>query len=316
MSLDVVCFGALNMDKLYRVNRIAREEEESVIMGFKESPGGSAANTAVGLARLGIKTGYIGKVSNDREGKLLLDNFKTEGVDTRGVMVSKEGRSGVVIGFVDVKGERALYVNQSVNDTIEFKEIDLEYARSAKILHLTSFEDKPFKAQKTLVKTLPNIKVSLDPGELYARKRLATLKPIIKRSFVVLLNENEIKLLTRKNYREGAKTLVNAGASIVAAKLGKGAKTLVNAGASIVAAKLGKRGCYVTDGKETHLIEPYKVKVVDTTGAGDAFCAGFLYGLIKNKDLHQCGKLGNFVASRCIREAGAREGLPKLSDLK
>jgi ribokinase len=297
MSLDVVCFGALNMDKLYRVNRIAREEEESVIMGFKESPGGSAANTAVGLARLGIKTGYIGKVSNDREGKLLLDNFKTEGVDTRGVMVSKEGRSGVVIGFVDVKGERALYVNPSVNDTIEFKEIDLEYARSAKILHLTSFEDKPFKAQKTLVKTLPNIKVSLDPGELYARKGLATLKSLIKRSFVVFLNENEIKLLTGKNYREGAKALVNAGASIVAAKL-------------------GKRGCYVTYDKETHLIGPYKVEVVDTTGAGDAFCAGFLYGLIKNKSLFECGRLGNFVASRCIREAGAREGLPRLSDLE
>lgn len=297
MSLDVICFGALNMDKLYRVNRIAREEEESVITGFKESPGGSAANTAVGLARLGIKTGYIGKVSNDHEGKLLLDNFKTEGVDTRGVIVSKEGRSGVVIGFVDVKGERALYVNPSVNDTIEFKEIDLEYTRLAKILHLTSFEDKPFKAQKTLVKTLTNIKVSLDPGELYARKGLATLKPLIKRSFVVFLNENEIKLLTGKNYREGAKTLVNAGANIVAAKL-------------------GKRGCYVTDDKETHLIKPYKVKVVDTTGAGDAFCAGFMYGLIKNKSLHECGRLGNFVASRCIREAGAREGLPKLSDLE
>jgi len=297
MSLDVVCFGALNMDKLYRVNRIAREEEESVITGFKESPGGSAANTAVGLVRLGIKTGYIGKVSNDREGKLLLDNFKTEGVDTRGVMVSKEGRSGVVIGFVDEKGERALYVNPSVNDSIEFKEIDLEYVRSAKILHLTSLGEKPFKAQKTLVKTLSNIKVSLDPGELYARKGLATLKPIIKRSFVVLLNENEIKLLTGKNYKEGSKTLVNEGIGIVAAKL-------------------GKRGCYVTDGKEAHLVEPYKVKVVDTTGAGDAFCAGFLYGLIKNKDLHECGRLGNFVASRCIREAGAREGLPKLSDLE
>jgi ribokinase len=298
MSLDVVCFGALNMDKLYRVNRIAREEEESVIMGFKDSPGGSAANTAVGLARLEIKTGYIGKVSNDREGKLLLDNFKTEGVDTRGVMVSKEGRSGVVIGFVDGKGERALYVDPGVNDAIEGKEIDLEYAGSAKILHLTSFVgEKPFKAQKTLVKTLSNIKISLDPGELYARKGLATLKPIIKRSFVVFLNENEIKLLTGQNYREGSKTLVNEGISIVATKL-------------------GKRGCYVTDGKETHLVEPYKVKVVDTTGAGDAFCAGFLYGLIKNKDLHECGRLGNFVASRCIREGGAREGLPKLSDLE
>jgi len=297
MSLDVVCFGALNMDKLYLVNRIAREEEESFITGFKESPGGSAANTAVGLARLKLKTGYIGKVSNDREGKLLLDNFKKEGVDTRGITFSKKGRSGVVIGFVDEKGERALYVDPGANDTLEFEEINLEYAGSAKLLHLTSFVgEKPFRAQKRLVRTLSDIKVSFDPGDLYARKGLAALKPIIRRTFVAFLNENEMKLLTGKSYREGSKILLNEGINVVAVKL-------------------GKRGCYVTDGKEAHLIEPYKVKVMDTTGAGDAFCAGFLYGLIKNKDLYECGRLGNFVASRCIRKMGAREGLPKLSNL-
>lgn len=297
MSLDVVCFGALNMDKLYLVNRIAREEEEGVITGFKESPGGSAANTAVGLARLSLKAGYIGKVSNDREGKLLLNNFKKEGVDTRGITVSKGGRSGVVIGFVDGKGERALYVDPGANDTLEFEEINPEYAGSAKFLHLTSFVgEKPFKAQKRLLEALSNTKVSLDPGELYARKGLEALKPIIKRTFVALLNENEMRVLTGKSYREGSKALLNMGISVVAVKL-------------------GKMGCYVTDGKEAHLIEPYKVRVMDTTGAGDAFCAGFVYGLIKNKDLYECGRLGNFVASRCIMEIGAREGLPKLSDL-
>src|SRR3990170_2159296 len=109
MSFEVVCFGALNMDKLYRVNRIAREEEESFILDFKESPGGSAANTAVGLARLGIKTGYVGKVADDREGKLLISDFKREDVDTRGITISNVGRSGTVIGFVDQNGERALY---------------------------------------------------------------------------------------------------------------------------------------------------------------------------------------------------------------
>jgi ribokinase len=57
------------------------------------------------------------------------------------------------------------------------------------------------------------------------------------------------------------------------------------------------------------------VKVVDTTGAGDAFCAGFLYGLIKNKSLSECGRLANFVASRCVMEMGARAGLPYVKDL-
>ncbi len=297
MSLNVVCFGALNMDKLYMVNRIAREEEESWITGVKESPGGSAANTAVGLAKLDLKTGYVGKVSNDREGKLLLESFEKEGVDTGGVIVSKEGRSGVVIGFVDEEGERALYVDPGANNTLELEEINPEYAGSAEFLHLTSFVgEKPFKAQKGLVENLSSIKVSLDPGDLYARKGLEVLKPIIKKTFVAFLNENETKLLTGKNHKEGSQSLLKMGINIVAVKL-------------------GKMGCYVTDGKEAHLVAPYKVKVVDTTGAGDAFCAGFLYGLIKDKDLYECGRLGNFVASRCIMERGAREGLPKLSDL-
>ncbi|NIR87245.1 carbohydrate kinase family protein [Candidatus Bathyarchaeota archaeon] len=297
MSLDVVCFGALNMDKLYMVNRIAREEEEGCITGFKESPGGSAANTAVGLARLGIETGYIGKVSNDREGKLLLESFEKEGVDTSGIIISREGRSGVVIGFVDEEGERALYVDPGVNDTIEFEEINLEYLGSTKFLHLTSFVgEKSFEAQKRLVEALSGIKLSLDPGELYARKGLDALKPLLKRTFAAFLNNNEMRLLTGESYREGSKVLLNTG--IV-----------------IVAVKLGKRGCYITDGKEAHVVEPYTVKVVDTTGAGDAFCAGFLYGLLKNKELYECGKLGNFVASRCIMKMGAREGIPKFSDM-
>jgi ribokinase len=91
---------------------------------------------------------------------------------------------------------------------------------------------------------------------------------------------------------------------------------MVGRGVKIVAVKLGSDGCYVTDGKERHLIEPVKVEVVDTTGAGDAFCAGFLYGLINEKSLVECGKLGNFVASRCIMKMGARAGLPYAKDLE
>jgi ribokinase len=71
----------------------------------------------------------------------------------------------------------------------------------------------------------------------------------------------------------------------------------------------------VTDGEQSQHVEAFKVDVVDTTGAGDAFCAGFLYGLIRDKSLEQCGRIGNFVASRCIERMGARPGLPTLKDL-
>ena len=298
MKFDVVCFGALNIDRLYRVNRIAGRDEESFIIDFKEAPGGSAANTAVGLARLGLKTGFIGKASDNREGKLLLNDFKRQNVDVGGVIISREGRSGVAMGYVDTKGDRALYIDPGVNDSLEFKEIDLKYAGNTEFLHLTSFiGEKPFKAQKGLVRRLRDVRLSFDPGELYTRKGLAALKLMIERSFVMLPSKNELKILTGKKYDEGSKILIKKGVSIVAVKL-------------------GERGCYVTNGKESYLVEPYKVKVVDTTGAGDAFCAGFLYGLIKNKDLYECGRFGNFVASRCIEKVGAREGLPRLSDLR
>jgi len=297
MKFDVIGFGALNVDKIYRVPKIASEEEETFVYDFQEAAGGSAANTIVGLARLGLRTGFIGKVANDHEGQLLLNDFKRESVNTDGIIVAEEGNSGVVAAYVDKKGERALYVHPSVNDSLMLEEINIKYASQALFLHLTSVDEKPSQAQIKLVQELPNVKVSLDPGQIYARKGLAKLKPLIKRSFVALPSEAELKILTGKGWKEGVKILLKEGVSIVAVKL-------------------GEQGCYVTDGKEAHLIEPFKVKVVDTTGAGDAFSAGFLYGLVKGKDLYECGRLGNFMASRCIRKVGARTGLPRLSDLK
>jgi len=298
-GFDVVGFGALNVDKLFRVNRIAGAEEESFIEGHSETCGGSAANTIVGLARLGCKVGFVGKVAGDREGALLLEDFRKEGVNIDGVVRAKHGESGQVLGFVDKKGERALYIDSGVNDTIAPEEVNTDYVSRARFLHLTSFVgEESFQTQKKLLKNLPeSVKVSFDPGALYARKGLAQLEPIIKRSYVLMPNATELKLITGE------------------ADYCRGADVLIGRGARIVAIKLGGDGCYVTDGRERHLIAAFKVKAIDTTGAGDAFCAGFLYGLLNDKSLHDCGRLGNFVASRCVLKMGARAGLPYAKDL-
>jgi len=298
MKLDVIGIGALNVDKLFLVEQIAKEDEESSIIDFSEACGGSAANTIVGLARLGLETGYIGKVARDHEGKLLRDDFDKEKVNTRGIVVTESGRSGVVMCFVDKKGERAMYIDPGVNNSLKLEEIDPAYANSTTFVHFSSFVgQEAFHVQKKLITSLSSeIKVSLDPGDLYADKGLNALKPMIKRCHVFFPNEHELKILTGEEYERGAEILLNEGVRIVAVKL-------------------GPKGCYVTDGKEKHLIPRYPVKVVDTTGAGDAFCAGFLYGLIKGKGLEQCGRIGNFVASKCIEKIGARTGLPHLAEL-
>jgi ribokinase len=296
---DVVGFGALNVDKLFKVNRIAAKEEESFITDFAETCGGSAANTVISLARLGCKVGFIGKVASDREGKTLLAEFRREGVDTEGVAVTKRGRSGTVMGFVDENGERALYIDPGVNDQVEFSEKSKTYASQTMFLHLTSFVgEKSFQTQRRILETIPkDVMVSFDPGALYARKRLAATGSIVERTFVLMPNAGELELLTGM------------------ADYTKGAEAMLRKGVKVVAVKLGSRGCYVTDGRRSHNVEAFKVNVVDTTGAGDAFCAGFLYGLIKHKSLEECGRIGNFVASRCITRMGARLGLPTLEDL-
>ncbi len=298
-GFDVVGFGALNVDTLLKVNKIAGAEEESFIEDCTEECGGSAANTVVGLSRLGCKVGFVGKIAKDKEGKLQLDCFKSEGVDTAGIIKVEHGISGSVLGFVNKEGERALYINSGVNDTIALKEIRPGYASRAKFLHLTSFVgSKSLQAQIRIVESLPNeVKVSFDPGALYAQKGYAAIKSILIRTYVLMPNSIELELLTGEpDYF-------------------KGADFMISRGVKIVAVKLGSAGCYVTDGRERLSIEPFRVKVIDTTGAGDAFCAGFLYGLIKNKNLYDCGRIGNFVASKCITVMGARAGLPCIKDL-
>jgi ribokinase len=299
-KFDAVGFGALNVDKLFKVNRIANAEEESFIENQNEACGGSAANTVVGLARLGCKVGFIGKVGCDREGDVQLAEFRNEGVNTNGVIHAKRGRSGTVMGFVDRQGARALYINSGVNDSISLNEMRKEYLSETRFLHLTSFVgEKSFQTQKNLLNTLPEtVRISFDPGALYARKGITNLEPIIKKAYVVMPNRGELELMT------GQRDYV------------KGADVLIAKGTKIVAVKLGSEGSYITNGRERHRVDAFNVRVVDTTGAGDAFCAGFLYGLLNNKGLRECGRIGNFVASRCVKKLGARSGLPYAKDLK
>jgi ribokinase len=297
MVLDVIGFGAMNVDKVLKAEKIPKADEESYIHSISQYSGGSAANTVVALSRLGLKTGYIGKVGKDLEGEILIKSLKDEGVNTEGVEVS-EGRSGIAIDIVDKQGNRALLVDPGVNDFIE--EVDEQYIEKSKFLHLTSFvcmlSNKSFETQKKVVKAYKG-DISFDPGMLYAARGLKAMLPITKKARVIFPSEGEVKVLTGHDYK-------------------KGAEVLLEDGAEIVAVKLGAKGCYVTDGSKSYEIPAVKTKVVDTTGAGDAFCGGFLYGLLKGKSLKECGVLGNKVAAYCIGCVGAREGLPGLEEIK
>jgi ribokinase len=297
MKFDVVGFGALNLDRTFHVSSIAHEDGESSIISVSTAPGGSAANTIVGLSRLGMHTGFIGKVATDSPGTQLIQSFTAENVNVDGIVNTETGSSGIVYCFVDTQGERAMYIDPGVNDTLTFNEVNLDYCQDSKFLHYSSFTGLlPLQAQIQLYDHLLDTQLSIDPGTIYAMKGLHTLKPLLKNCHVFLPNEHELYLMTKKTYASGAKVLLDLGVQIIAVKL-------------------GMRGCYVTNGHETYALSPPTVEANNTTGAGDAFCAGFLYGLLRGQDLHTCGTLGNHVASCVLKTSGARQGLPYHQDL-
>ncbi len=293
---DVIGLGALNYDVLYAVERIARGGEEVGIIDVTKAPGGSAANTTVALARLGAEVGFVGTVGTDDEGELILDEFRKEGVETR--IRREEGYTGAAIGFVDAWGERALYIYPGVNARFCMDYVDREFVNDARFLHTSSFvNQEQLDMQRELAKDL-QAKLSFSPGMLCFNYKLEDLTELIERSTVVFLSRGELTSLVKE------------------ADYKKGADALLNCGAQIVCVTLGEQGCYVADCTgASHLIDAYPTEVVDTTGAGDAFAAGFLYGLLHEKSILESGKIGNLVASCCIREYGCRDGLPFKRDL-
>ncbi len=290
---QVVGFGALNMDLLHQVDSIAGADEETFIKNVTTSCGGSAANTIIGLSKLGLKTGYIGKIATDSPGKLLKNNLLKENVDTTHLLISPDGRSGQVMGFIDSKGQRALYVDPGVNDDIRISDIDLEYVNQSQVLHLTSFVGDSFKTQLKLLEEMEDdVILSFDPGRIYVEKGLKTLEKIIERTDILLINEIELQILMgSSSYQESALELQEMGLNIVVVKR-------------------GAEGVYATSPEDEVDLPPFPVECRDSTGAGDAFNAGFLYAHLNHFSLKESCRSGNLIASKCIQSEGATSGLP------
>jgi ribokinase len=307
-KIQIIGVGALNIDHIYKVERIL-ENGETVVDWAKSFPGGSAANTIYGLAKLGVSTGFCGAVGDDEEGKTLLRDFEGVGVDTSRIVVKPKARTGSVLCLSDREGRRSLYVQPGANSRLDMAELDFGYINQAEIVHLSSFaDDSQFQLSLGLILRLDDsVKLSFSPGAIYAVKGLDTLTPFLSRTHLLFVNQSELKQMTGEDVEDGAQKCLQAGCRTVVVTLGKGKK-------------LGKTTAvgYVRDADNEYIIEPPSDNLaaeVDTTGAGDAFAAGFIYGIVKGKGLAECGRLGDFMAKLCISRTGARHGLPTAEEL-
>lgn len=305
---EAVGFGALNWDDNRKVARMLPPGGETSGKVLQGTPGGNSANTVAGLSRLGIRTAYIGAVGTDAAGKTLVKNLEHENVEP--LVLTKEGSSGNCLILSDDSGERSIYVFPEVNDTIQISDIspetvgrieEAEYFHTGNFACLNSFDS--LETQLALAQKARNF--SFAPGNLYAnsggivrKNKNAVLEKLFRKTDVLFLNRDECRMFTGEDYADGAKSLIK------------------NYGIGIVALTLGARGCLVQTKNDSFEVSSFKpMQIKDTTGAGDAFAAGFLFGMIKGKNPETCGKTGNFVASKCLEGIGARAGLPYLKDL-
>ena len=300
LNAEIIGFGALNVDKLFSVENIVGADEESFIKTETKTPGGSAANTIVGLARLGCDTSIIGKIAEDEDGDLIEYNLAINGVYTNNLIYSETGSTGKCLGFVDSDGERCFYIDPGVNDEIKIGEINPLNIMRCKIMHYTSFVGDSFKTQIELLEKLSRDTVlSFDPGMLYVQKGFDELLPILERTNILLINESELRLLCN-----GSESPVN---ELVVSFLDLGIETIV--------VKQGSKGGYATNGSEECHVGTYECDVVDTTGAGDSFNSGFLYSYLKGYGLEKSCKIANWVASKAIEGFGM-EKFPSLKELE
>ena len=309
---DAVGFGALNMDCLYRVDRIV-VDGETVIRESRQTPGGSAANTIYGLAKLGLKTGFVGAVGDDAIGRAMIDEFAGLGADTTRIKIKPGSPSGAVFGLTDAQGHRSLYILPGANSRLNAADINMAYFSQLRLLHISSFVDEAqFRLSLDIVNGLAsNVMLSFSPGALYAEKGIDAIAPILARTDILLVNWEELETVTGLTDVRGVSACRAAGCRTVVLTLGAGRS--INRGN----AKATPTVAYVSDANSNFFVEPIPAlhPVADTVGAGDAFAAGYLHGILTGKPPETCGRIGAIVAAFSVRGIGARAGLPTLAEL-
>jgi sugar/nucleoside kinase (ribokinase family) len=306
---DVVGVGSLNQDLIYEVEglevagmsftpgasvvgtaeqfRTVLEEVSKEGHLLQKSGGGSAANAVYSMCRMGFSTGFIGTVGSDDEGDFLIKSMGK--VDCS--HVKRTVNTGACISLITEK-DRSLILLPNANDDLTITKEDVDYANDFSIVHVTSFvSDSALQEQIKLVRSLDEaVMVSFDPGSVYAKKGLDAIHSIIKRSGIMFINEQELRMITGQNGVAGVGDLMRMGPRTVVLKM-------------------GASGSMVFSGGANHFIPSKRVKVLDRTGAGDVYASGFLAGVLREWSVEDCAEFATRAAAGSIASAG-REGYP------
>ena len=296
--MDVIAVGNANIDNLVITEKLAEQDEKVPIKKFIRFAGGGAANFAVSISRLGKKVGFIGCIGDDENGKFFVESIRSEGVDTTFLKILSGYITGFTLIFNTEKGEHVMYTYRGANNELSITEDMVEYISKAKILHLASIKQKVIE-QAVSVKEKTGILLSVDPGKTTLLIGYDKLKYLFRNIDLLFINRVEFKAFVGS---EPTEDLVH-----------KIAKELN----IILSVQLGDRGSFVSNGEKTYHIPSFKIKnILDTTAAGDAYAAGFIFGLLNKLEVKDCAFLGHAVAALKIQKIGTQKAMPYLNDLK
>ncbi|MGE5577178.1 MAG: PfkB family carbohydrate kinase [Syntrophothermus sp.] len=245
--------------------------------GFQKAAGGAPANVAVGLSRLGVSTGFIGKVGADEFGSYLISVLAEDGVDTSRIVREAKAKTGLAFVAVSESGEREFlfYRNPGADMLLSPRDLEVAYIRSAQAFHFGAVslisESSRLATHRAvdvargnglLISFDPNLRLTLWDTESQARLQIDAA---LKMADVIKMSQSEMEFLTGTSSPED------------------GCRILSKSGARLVVITLGKEGCFFAHSSGSGYVPALRVKPVDSTGAGDGFMAGLLWQILEAK---------------------------------
>lgn len=250
--------------------------------------GGSAANTANGIANLGVGSAFIGMVGEDKLGEFYINDMVENSIEPR-FFKSKTTSTGCAVALVSKDGERtfATYLGAAIELKAEL--LSKELFQGYDYFHIEGYlivNNDLIRKAIELAKQ-EGLKVSIDFASYnVVEENLDFLKEICKSVDIIFANEQEAKAFTNKEAEEALEEIAQI--------------------CEIAVVKIGKKGSLIKSGDKKVIIGKRERTCVDTTGAGDMYAAGFLAGLCLGRSLEVCGQMGSILASEVIEVYGAK----------
>ena len=261
----------------------------------QEVSGGSCGNTMAGFASLGGRGVFIGKVRDDQLGDVFRRDMQSIGVDFFTPATTEGPQTGSCLVLITPDAQRTMCTNLGAASNLTPKDIDKDIIQAAKVVYMEGYLFDPPDAQDAFVEAADlahdagqKVSITLSDPFCVDRHRHAFQMLVADHTDILFGNEEEIKSLYQVDDFDAALQQVRGHCEI--ACLTRSSK-----------------GSVILSGDDVHIIDPMPLDpVVDTTGAGDQFAAGFLYGYTQGMDLRKCGEIATLTATEVISHVGAR----------